>query len=262
VQSTISCCRLLGLLALATLLTACGGGPKSSSSGGTQGTAVPTSDIHLYLTIESTDGRNVVVRANLNDGKFLGTNYRLDGGDSLRACVAGVCRGMADNDSIFAPDYIARFDYQPGVDYVVSFNRQRVPGAPDSHAALPPDFSIVTPASRQTVTDGDIVQVSWAPTGAPARVELSYDAECSFASGPKAFSTGTLGGDADADGRESVSIDPIVTLAKTGVASPVTRCSIDVTVRHELDGMVDPAFDDGIAVGSVSREVNLDYIPR
>lgn len=261
-QTNFSRHVLPGLLALAVLLSACGGGPKSSSSGGSQGGAVPTSQIYLYLTVESTDGRNVVVRANLNDGKVFGSNYRLDGGDFLRACVAGACRGMADNDSVLTPDYIARFDYQPGIDYVVSFNRQDAQNAPDSRVALPPDFSITTPASRQQVSDGDAVLVSWMPTGAPARVELSYDAECSFQSGTKAFSSGTLGTDIDADGRESVRIDPIVSLARTGVTSPVTRCSIDVTVRHELDGRVDPAFDDGIAVGSVSREVNLDYIPR
>jgi hypothetical protein len=252
----------MGVVALAMLLAGCGGGPKSSSGGGPQGTAVPTSQIYLYLTVESTDGRNAVVRANLNDGKVFGANYRLDGGDFLRACVGGFCRGMTDNDSVFTPDYIARFDYQPGIDYVVSFNRQQTPGAPDSRVALPPDFSIVTPASRQPVTDGDTVLVSWSPNGAPARVELSYDAECTFQSGSKGFSSGTLGADADADGSEPVRVDPIVSFAQTGVISPISRCSIDVIVRHELDGRIDPAFDDGIAVGSVSREINLDYIPR
>lgn len=261
-QTTFSRCRLPGLVALAMLLSACGGGPKSSSSAGPEGGAVPTSQIYLYLTVESTDGRNAVVRANLNDGKVFGSNYRLDGGDFLRACVAGACRGMADNDSVLTPDYIARFDYQPGIDYVVSFNREEAQSAPDSRVALPPDFSITTPATRQQVSDGDTVLVTWSPTGAPSRVELSYDAECSFQSGSKAFSSGMLGTDSGADGRESVRIDPIVDLARTGAISPVTRCSIELTVRHELDGRVDPAFDDGIAVGSVAREVNLDYIPR
>jgi hypothetical protein len=254
--------RLLGLAALVTLLHACGGGPKSSSTSGPDGGAVPTNRIDIYLTVESTDLRTAVVRANLNDGRALGTSYRLDGGDFLRACVSGVCRSMADNDSVFTPDYIARFDYQSGVDYVVSFNRQESQNAPDSRVTLPPAFTIVTPANRQPVTDGDTVLVSWAPTGAPARVELGYEAECTFVSGPQSFSVGTLSTDDNADGRESVRIDPIVSFARTNTISPVTRCSIDVTVRHELDGRVDPAFDDGIAVGIVSREVRLDYIPR
>jgi hypothetical protein len=169
---------------------------------------------------------------------------------------------MHDNDSVFTPDYIARFDYQPGVDYVVSFNRQEGRSAPDSRAALPPAFTIVTPANRQQVSDGDTVQVSWSPTGVPARVALSYEAECSFVSAPKAFSFGSLGNDTNADGIEAVAIDPIVTSARTNVASAVTGCSIDVIVRHELDGRVDPAFDDGLATGIVSRKVRLDYIPR
>lgn len=248
-------------LASSLALQACGG-PDSSSTSGPAGGPVPTSRITLYLTVESSDPGVAVVRANLNDGKILGTNYRLDGGDFLRACVNGVCRNMADNDSVFTPDYIARFDYQPGVDFVVSFNRQKGQSAPDSRAALPPAFTIVTPANGQQVTDGDAVLVTWTPTGAPARVELGYEAECSFPATPKVFSTGTLSVDTDADGRESVAIDPIVSFARSNLPSPATRCSIDVIVRHKLDGRVDPAFDDGIATGIVSRVVNLDYIPR
>jgi hypothetical protein len=251
----------LGVAALATLLQACGG-PESSSTSGPNGGAVPTNRISMYLTVESTDLGIAVVRANLNDGKVLGNSYRLDGGDYLRACLGGTCRPMADNDSIFTPDYIARFDYLSGVDYVVSFNRQDARNAPDSRVKLPPAFSIVTPVNRQPVTDGDTVQVSWAPSGAPARVQLWYEAECSFMTGPQSFSTGTLSRDDNADGRESVRIDPIVTFARTNTVSPVTRCSIDIIVRHEIDGRVDPAFDDGVAIGIVSRQVRLDYTPR
>jgi hypothetical protein len=253
--------RMLGLAALVTLLQGCGG-PESSSTSGPAGGAVPTNQINIHLTVESTDLRTAVVRANLNDGRALGSSYRLDGGDFLRACVSGVCRSMADNDSVFTPDYIARFDYQSGVDYVVSFNRQESQNAPDSRVTLPPAFSIVTPVNRQPVTDGDTVLVSWAPAGAPARVELSYDAECTFVSGPQSYSSGTLSTDDNADGRESIRIDPMVNFARTNTLSPVTRCSIDVTIRHELDGRVDPAFDDGVATGIVSREVRLEYAPR
>jgi len=106
------------------------------------------------------------------------------------------------------------------------------------------------------------VLVSWAPSGAPARVALEYDAECTFLSGAKVNSTGTLDGDSNGDGRESVRIDPIVEFARTNVASPVTRCTIDLVVRHELEGRVDPAFEDGLALGVVSRQVRVDYTPR
>ena len=161
-----------------------------------------------------------------------------------------------------SPDYIARFDYQSGVDYVVSFNRQQAQNAPDSRVKLPPLFTIVTPANHQQVTDGETVPVYWSPTGAPARANLSYNADCTLLSGSHSFSTGTLTADSNADGRESVRIDPIVDLARSGVTSTITRCSIDVIVSHELQGLIDPAFRNGTAVGLVSRKVNLDYIPR
>jgi hypothetical protein len=260
-RTDISGHRLLGVAALVMLLQGCGG-PESSSTSGPNGGAVPTNQISMYLTVESSEPGTAVVRANLNDGKVLGTSFRLDGGDFLRACVGSVCRPMADNDSIFTPDYIARFDYLSGIDYVVAFNRQDARNAPDSRVKLPPAFSIVTPVNHQPVTDGDTVQVSWAPTGAAARVQLWYEAECSFVTGPQGFSTGTLSRDDDADGMEAVRIDPIVTFARSNTVSAVTRCSIDVIVRHELDGRVDPAFDDGVALGIVSRKVRLDYVPR
>jgi hypothetical protein len=168
---------------------------------------------------------------------------------------------MADNDSLNTPDYIARFDYQPGVDYVVSFNRNQDRNAPDSRVALPLPFTIVTPVNRQQVTDGENLVVSWSPTGAPARVTLVYDAECPTTTGSTVFSTGTLGGDTNADGRETVGIDTIVNRARQS-ASNFSRCSIDLTVRHELEGRIDPAFDGGTAIGRVSRKVTVDYISR
>jgi|SRR5882672_68105 len=260
-QTNIFYCRTLGLAALGLLLQACGG-PKSSSTSGPQGGPIPTDRITINLTVEASDSNTAVVRANLNDGHVLGKSYRLDGGDFLRACVSGVCRSMADNDSIFTPDYIARFDYQPGVDYVVSFNRQQGGNAPDSRVSLPPAFTIVTPVNHQQVTDGETVIVSWSPTGAPVPVALSYYADCTFPSGPHGFSFGTLSTDENADGQEFVAIDPMVTFNRTTSPLPATRCSIDVTVSHELQGRIDPAFDHGIARGIVSRKVNLDYVPR
>jgi len=249
------------LLALVTLLQSCGG-PKSSSTSGPSGGPVPTSRMHIWLTVESTEPGMAVVRANLNDGNFLGRSYRLDGGDYFRACLNGVCHNMADNDSVFAPDYIARFDFQPGVDYVVSFNRREAQSAPDSRVVLPPAFTIVTPANRQQVTDGDNVLVTWTPNGVPAQVELNYEADCILASGGHGLSFGDLSDDLNSDGRESVAIDPIVTRVRTNSASAVTRCSIDVIVSHELPGHLDPAFHHGFARGVVSRKVTLDYIPR
>jgi hypothetical protein len=173
-----------------------------------------------------------------------------------------MCRNMADNDSLSSPDYIARFDFQPGVDYVVAFNRQEALDAPDSRVTLPPAFTIVTPANHQQVTDGETVLVSWSPTGAPARVSLGYSADCVLQSGVHRFSVGTLSNDVGADGHESVRIDSILDAIRSGATSTITRCSIDVAVDHELQGRIDPAFHNGTAVGVVSRKVNLDYIPR
>jgi len=259
-QTSIFCYRLLGCAAVITLLLSCGGA-KSSSTAGPTGGPVPTSRMTINLRVESSEPGITVVRANVNDGQFLGESFRLDGGDFFRACFIGVCRNMAGNDSIVNPDYIARFDYQPGVDYVVSFNRKRGGNAPDSRVAMPPAFTLVTPANHQQVTDGDTVVVEWSPTGAPALVAVNYSANCTFASGPDGFSFGNLSIDANGDGRESVSIDPIVTFARS-TSGPPTRCSIDLTVSHQLQGRIDPAFHGGTALGIVSRKVNLDYVPR
>jgi hypothetical protein len=252
--------RTLGLAALVTLLQGCD--PKSSSTSGADGGPVPTSRMTINLRVVSNESAIAVVRANLNDGRAAGDSYRLDGGDYFRACISGLCRNMADNDSLTSPDYIARFDYQSGVDYVVAFNRQEAQNAPDSRVTLPPAFTIVTPANHQQVTDGETVLVSWTPTGAPARVSMSYDADCTLLSGSHTLATGTLSDDSNADGRESVRIDSIVDPVRSSSLSIITRCSIDVTISHELQGRIDPAFRNGTAVGIVSREVNLDYIPR
>jgi len=252
--------RTLGWVALVTLLQSCGD-PKSSSTSGPDGGPVATSRMTIDLRVESSESGIAVARVNLNDGQVLGESYRLDGGDYFRACVNGVCRNMAENDSLTSPDYIARFDFQPGVDYVVAFNRQGAQNAPDSRVTLPTAFTIVTPANHQQVTDGETVVFSWTPTGAPASALLSYFADCPQP-GSHIYSSHTLSADSNADGREPVSIDAILENARASATSPITRCSIDVTVSHELRGRIDPAFRGGIARGIVSRKVRLDYIPR
>lgn len=257
----IKCGRALGLLVLSLLLQSCGG-PKSSSTGGPNGNAVPTSRMTLWLTVEATDTSTAVVRVNLNDGQIFGESFRLDGGDYLRACSNGVCRNLSDNDSIFNPDYIARLNYQPGVDYVVSFNRQEARDAPDSRVSLPPPFSIVTPASGTDVTDGQDVIVEWSPSGTPLRGDVNYESECTFQSGQQSAGGGDLSTDENGDGREVVSIDEIVDLAQANVLSPITRCTIYLVVSHELRGQADPAYDDGLVRGIVSRKVRLDYLPN
>jgi hypothetical protein len=257
-QTSIFRFRMLGVAAMVALLQACGA--KSSSNGGPTGGPILTSTMNLYLTVESSEPGTVVARANLHDNHVGGEYFRLDGGDFFRACLNAVCHNMDGNDSILTPTYIARFNYQQGVDYVVSFNRKKGGKAPNSRVALPPPFSVVTPANHQQVTNGDTVVFEWSPTGAPALVDLSYTADCTMASGPHAYTFGTLSTDDNADGRESVSISPMVTFDSPVPA--VTRCSIDVTVSHKLDGQVDPAFDSGVALGIVSRKINLDYIPH
>ncbi|HTU66710.1 MAG TPA: hypothetical protein VMF52_12215 [Steroidobacteraceae bacterium] len=253
--------RAWGLAGCALVLAACGD-PKSSSTSGPDGGAVPTSRMIADLKVVSSEPGVAVVRANLNDGKALGNSYRLDGGDFFRACISGVCRNMADNDSVTSPDYIARFDFQSGVDYVVSFNRQQDRNAPDSRISLPQAFTIVTPANHQQVSNGDSVVVSWSPAGPPARVGLSYESDCTLLSGGHSFGSGPLNDDTNGDGRETVRVDPIVSATTTNATSTVTRCSIDIKVSHQLQGKVDPAFDHGTAVGIVSRKINLDYLPR
>ena len=260
-QTYTSGLRVVGSTACMALLQACAD-PKSSSTGGPDGGPVPTSRMSLDLRVESTDLRIAVVRANLNDGRSFGASYRLDGGDFFEACVNGVCRVMADNDSLSSPDYIARFDYQSDVDFVVSFNRRQDRDAPNSRVILPAAFTIVTPANRQQVTDGETVLVSWTPTGAPAGVTLDYHADCSYLGGWESHLGGSLGVDANGDGRESIRIDRVVDLARQNEPAPLNRCSIDVIVSHELQGRIDPAFHNGTAVGVISRAVTLDYVPR
>jgi hypothetical protein len=236
--------------------------PKSSSTSGPDGGAVPTSQMTIDLKVESKDPGSAVVRANLNDGKALGSSYRLDGGDFFRACVSGVCRSMADNDSLDSPDYIARFTFQSGIDYVVSFNRQEGQNAPDSRVILPPSFTLVTPADQQQVTDGQTVIFEWMPTGAPARVSLGYTIVCTLSSGGSSVSSGDLGTDSNSDGRESVRIDPLVSAIRSAAGTPLAGCDIDVTVSHGLAGQIDRAFHGGKAQGIVSRTARLKYIPR
>lgn len=256
--------------ALTALIPLQGCTSKSSSSGGLGGGPVPTRQMHLDIRVEAKDAGTAVVSGRLSDGRALGTQYRLDGGDYLRACVGPQCRNLRDDFDIsdilfpFFPDgYSNGLGYYADTDYVVSFYRPDAEDASDSRVTLPQPFDIVYPAANQEVTDGDSVWVEWLPVGTGERIDVDTHTECEHIDGLKSTDRSSIGYDGDGDGRELLDVDAAVNDALEHPTSftRVHSCRITVQVSHERRGVIDPAFDGGEIVGVVSRKVRLTYYP-
>src|SRR5262245_42034450 len=244
--------------------------PTSSSTGEPNGGPVPTARMRMHLVVESRELSRTVVSAYLDNGVLFGQQYRLDGGDYLRACVSGECKNLRDDfnaiDVLFPfypSGYNNSFTFLSDSDYVVAFNRPAGGNAPNSKVSLPPAFDIVSPVTNLQVTDGDVVWVEWLPIGSGERISVDSDADCFHADGTRSDSSGPHGYDADRDGREVLNVDDVVRSARTPsiALAPIDRCDIDIVVKHERRGTVDPAFDGGESIGLVRRKVRLIYYP-
>jgi len=243
---------------------------KGSSTGGIDGGPVPTRQMHLDVRIEAKDASTAAVSARLTDGRVLGTQYRLDGGDYLRACINAQCRNLRDDFDIadllfpFFPDgYSNGLGYYADTDYVVSFYRPHAEDAPNSRVSLPQPFDIVYPVANQEVTDGESVWIEWLPIGQAERIDVDTHTECYHIDGLKTSERASIGYDENRDGRELLDVDAVIreTLRLPVSPTPVHRCRITVQVSHERRGAIDPAFDGGEIVGVVSRKVRVDYYP-
>jgi hypothetical protein len=260
----------LGLVAVSLLciaFSACT--PTSSSEGEPGGGPVPTSSMHMHFDVESRSPSRAVVSAFLDNGLLFGQQYRLDGGDYLRACVGSECKNLRDDFSLvdvlfplLPRGYSNSFSFQSDIDYVVAFNRPAGGNAPNTRISLPPAFDIVSPVANLQVTDGDVLSVEWLPIGSNERISVDSDVDCQHLDGSRSSFGGPHGYDADRDGRDIFNVDDIVRDVRASLApAPVFRCDIDITVEHERRNAVDPAFAGGLARGIVSRKVRVIYYP-
>ena len=260
----------LGWIALCIGVAVSACTPTSSSTGEPNGGPVPTARMRMHVVVESREPSRAVLSAYLDNGVLFGQQYRLDGGDYLRACVSGECKNLRDDFGVidvlfpFYPSgYSNSFTFLSDVDYVVAFNRPAGGNAPNTRVSLPPGFDIVSPVANLQVTDGDTVWVEWLPIGLGERIDVDSDADCIHVDGMRSDSNGPHRYDPDRDGRELLYIDDIVHEARVSpiALAPIDRCDIDIVVKHERRGSVDPAFDGGEIVGIVRRKVRLIYYP-
>jgi len=241
-----------------------------SSNGGPDGGPVPTSHMYLHVHLESSDTITTDVSARLDDGLAFGTQYRLNGGDYLRACLGSVCKNLRDSITAidvlfpFFPDgYSAGFPVRSDIDYAISFNRADSVNAPNTFVRLPAAFDIQSPVQDLNVTDGDVVQVSWYPSGAGYNVYVDTDADCTHINGLHSQASGPTLYDSNGDGSAALRIDDVVAAARGALLNPTALydCDIDITVYQENSGTIDRAFAGGDIKAVAKRRVNIHYFP-
>jgi hypothetical protein len=242
------------------MLATVGCSSKDSSTGGDDGGPIATGKMHIRAAVEAPDESTVTVSASLHDGKILGTEYVLTGGDSLRACVVARCSQLEHDSGLpFAgEDYGAELPHFSLIPYTISFSRSVGANAPSSAVTLPIPFSILAPPPNLRVTDGDMVTVQWSPEGAGEDVQLNVNGICEREDGGHPVFAGPRLAKNVVGGSFVVSVDAMVRSIDE-LYGPVKRCEITLVVSHEHLGTIDAAFAGGSIVGRVSRTVMLDY---
>ena len=114
-------------------------------------------------------------------------HVRLGEGDALTFCVGSVCKPMARPTvpRVFLPDYRyeATLPYVAETAYTISFSRHGDAIAPNTTVTLPVPFTILTPPAGLTVTDGQVIDVLWSPSGVERTTNAAGQAHCDHPSG-------------------------------------------------------------------------------
>lgn len=226
--------RLTHVIALPTLLlvaalTACSDG----TGGGT-----PTSQISPAFTVSAAPNSITFVFGRLEADGFV--SVRLPDSDALVASAAGQLKQMRWTvDPLGGGQYAASLTQLDGGTVVnISLTRSDGGGAPNSTVTMPSPLEVSAPLAGTTVTAGQNLLITWAPSGTPDQMQVVMRTVVCDRTGAGNTVVTTLVGD---PGNATLSVDP-------SLLPPLAsgeQCDVDVQVQRLVNGTVDPAFAGG-----------------
>jgi len=235
--------RLVALptVLLVAALTAC----SDSTGGGT-----PTSQISPAFNISAAPNSITFVFGRLEAEGF--ASVRLPDSDALVVSAAGQLKQMRWTvDPLGGGQYAASLTQLDGGTVVnIALSRSSDGNAPNSVVTMPPALEVSAPIAGTSVTAGQALLVSWAPSGTPDLMQVVMRTVVCDRTGAGNTVITTLVGD---PGNATVQVDP-------SLLPPLAsgeQCEVDVQVQRVTDGTIDPAFGGGTFV---ARQLDVSRI--
>ena len=226
---------------LVIALTGC----SDSTGGGT-----PTSEISPAFSVSAVPNGITFVFGRLEAEGF--ASVRLPDSDALVVTAAGQLKQMRWTvDPLGGGQYAASLTQLDGGTVVnVALSRSDDGDAPSSVVTMPPSLELSSPVAGTSVTAGQDLLVSWAPSGTPDLMQVVMRTVVCDRTGAGNTIITTLVGD---PGDVTVQVDP-------SLLPPLAsgeECEVDVQVQRLTEGTVDPAFAGGTFVG---RQLDVSRI--
>ena len=121
----------------------------------------------IRVIAEGNGATVVKVQLQVGNGGINRTQLILAPGDTLTATANGIQKTMVRDTSLIGEvEYWASFPFADADTlYTVAFNRANGMSAPNSNVTLPDGFVVMTPVNATVFKTGEVIGVSWAPSG-------------------------------------------------------------------------------------------------
>ena len=204
---------------------------------------VVTRDIWAGINLESKGNGNTRVKVELNENDNSGNNIRLSANERLEVDAEGLIVTLKEDNDILDVDYEGTVPTDVGGTlFRVSLFRADGTINGGSFINIPSTFSISSPAQGQSYRVGDRMLVMWSPASPGNEVELQVSTRCQTTAGGTDYSTRWFQiGDT---GTHSLNTNRLRS-ADDGNLVPGSACDMDIALRRQRNGNVDPAFRGG-----------------
>lgn len=226
------------LAMLAATLAGC-----SSSGMDVDSEQVVTRNIWAGMNLESKGNGNTRVKVELNENGRSGSNIRLSPSERLEVDAAGVIVILKEDVDFADIDYEGTVPTDVG-NTLFRISLFRADGTINSGSfiSIPATFDIASPLRNQNFAVSERIPLSWSQASAGNQIELEVSTQCPSTSGGTAttvewFMIGDTGTRSFNTGNLRVARDS--RLVRGGI------CDMDITLRRERRGTLDPTFRGG-----------------
>ncbi len=227
-----------GIAIVAATLAGCSSGGADVDS-----EQVVTRDIWAGINLESKGNGNTRIKVELNEKDNSGNNVRLSANERLEVDAEGLIVTLEEDIDFGDVDYegTVRTDVG-GTLFRISLFRADGTINSGSFVNIPSTFSISSPAQRQAYRVGDRMLVVWSPPSPGNEAELQVTTRCQTNAGGTTLSTQWFQiGDT---GSHSLNTNKLG-ITGDGSLVPGSTCDMDIALRRQRNGNVDPAFRGG-----------------
>ena len=196
------------------------------------------------------NGATVVkVQLQVGNGGINRTQLILAPGDTLTATANGIQKTMVRDTSLIGEvEYWTSFPFADADTlYTVAFNRANGMSAPNSNVTLPDGFVVMTPVNATVFRTGEVIGVSWAPSGTATVPSISITVDCVLTTGIFISESRNLSPSTDS-GASSIAVDSVI---PSGPIDTNQLCEATVYLSRQRYGNLDPNYGEG---GTISAE--------